>query len=57
MNVIPAFEGNEAWECGTMPAPRPLSGKAREGKCAHIRCEGWRGWLFRAPSFPCGKLF
>jgi hypothetical protein len=57
MNVILAVEGNEAWECGAMPAPRPLSGKAREGKCARIRCEGWRGWLFRAPSFPCGKLF
>jgi hypothetical protein len=31
MNVIPAREGHEPWECGAMPAPWPLSSKVPEG--------------------------
>ena len=57
MNVIPALEGREPWECGAMPAERPLPSKRPEGKWARIECEVWRGWFYRGPSCPFSKPF
>ena len=57
MNVIPAFEGQEAWECGAMSEPWPPSGKAPEGKWARIECRVRRGWFDRDPGCASGKMF